>query len=247
MAAVDASRLSGLWFNVAVTALDAGLAVLAFQLARHAGASESSAYLIGSIGPVLGAMAVWARARELSGASLALLAFTVLSAAIAIVGRHNPNALLYKDSMSTGVVGLIFAGSMLFPRPLAFYFGQRYATDGTRAGMEQWRAMWRYRVFRHAQYAVTTVWSVAHLIEAAVLAYVIHSSGFGAAYTWTQVLPWVTAGVAAALTVVIARHYRRAGSAPADQPRAGSPAPPEPIPGLARQLGTMRDSGGPGQ
>jgi hypothetical protein len=107
--------------------------------------------------------------------------------------------------------------------------------------------MWRYRVFRHAQYAVTTVWSVAYLIEAAVLAYVIHSSRFSAAYAWTQVLPWVTAGVAAALTVAIARHYRRAGSAPADQPRAASPAPPEPIPGLATQLGTMRDCDEPWQ
>jgi len=79
MRSVEVPRHSGLWFNIAVTALDAGVALVAFQLARHAGASESTAYLIGSTGPLLGAAAVWARARELSGASLALLASEISS------------------------------------------------------------------------------------------------------------------------------------------------------------------------
>jgi len=210
MRSVEVPRHSGLWFNIAVTALDAGVALVAFQLARHAGASESTAYLIGSTGPLLGAAAVWARARELSGASLALLAFTLLSAVAAVVSSHNPDLLLYKDAMATGLIGLIFAGSLLFPRPLAFYFGQRYATDGTHVGIAAWRRMWQYRAFRQAQYAVTTAWAVVYLIEAAALAYVIHSNGFTTAYTATQVLPWTATGVAVALTIAFARHYRRA-------------------------------------
>jgi hypothetical protein len=48
------------------------------------------------------------------------------------------------------------------------------------------------------------------LIEAAALAYVIHSNGFTAAYPATQVLPWTATGVAVALTIALARHYRRA-------------------------------------
>jgi hypothetical protein len=206
MQGVEVPRQRGLWFNSAVTALDAGVALVAFQLARHAGASESTAYLVGSTGPLLGAVAVWARARELSGASLALLAFTLLSAVAAVVSSHNPDLLLYKDAMATGLIGVIFAGSLLFPRPLAFYFGQRYATDGTHVGIEAWRRMWQYRAFRQAQYAVTTAWAVVYLIEAAALAYVIHSNGF----TGTQVLPWTATGVAVALTIALARHYRRA-------------------------------------
>src|SRR6185312_12937747 len=64
--------------------------------------------------------------------------------------------------------------------------------------------------FRQAQYAVTTAWAVVYLIEAAALAYVIHSNGFTTAYTATQVLPWTATGVAVALTIAFARHYRRA-------------------------------------
>jgi hypothetical protein len=136
---------------------------------------------------------LWARARELSGASLALLAFTLLSALAAVVSSHNPDLLLYKDAMATGLIGLIFPGSLLFPRPLAFYFG-RYATDGTHVGIEAWRQMWQYRAFRQAQYAITAAWAVVYVIEAAAVAYVIHSNGVTAAYTATQVLPWTATG-----------------------------------------------------
>jgi hypothetical protein len=186
------------------------VALVAFQLARHAGASESTAYLIGSTGPLLSALRR-GRGRENSVARRwPLLAFTLLSAVAAVVSSHNPDLLLYKDAMATGLIGVIFAGSLLFPRPLAFYFGQRYATDGTHVGIEAWRRMWQYRAFRQAQYAVTTAWAVVYLIEAAALAYVIHSNGFTAAYTTTQVLPCTATGVAVALTIALARHYRRA-------------------------------------
>lgn len=203
---------AGLLFNVAVTAIDVGVALLAFQLARHAGASNAVAYFVGSAGPLLGTLVVWLRARELSGASLAILAFTVLSSVAALAGSRNADALLYKDAVVTGLIGLIFAASVLFPRPLVYYFGQRYSTDGTHEGMEAWAALWRYETFRHANYAITAVWAGVFLIEAAGKAYIIHSESFSNAYTWTQILPWIATAVALLLTVVVGRYYR--GKAP---------------------------------
>lgn len=203
---------AGMLFNIVVTALDVGVALAAFQLARHAGASDAIAYFVGSAGPLLGSLAVWLRARAVSGASIAILAFTVLSAVAALAGSHNAEALLYKDAVVTGLVGLIFAGSMLFPRPLAYYFGQRYSTDGSHAGMAAWAALWRYADFRRANYAITAVWAAAGLIEAVVKAYIIHTAGFDSAYIWTQILPWVAAAVAMALTIAIGRYYARRGA-----------------------------------
>lgn len=57
-----------------------------FRLAQYIGASDVSSYLTGSVGPVAGGFAVWARARRFSGASDAIFAFTVLSALVALVG-----------------------------------------------------------------------------------------------------------------------------------------------------------------
>lgn len=201
-------------FNVAVTAIDVGVALVAFQLARHAGASDAVAYFAGSVGPLLGSLAVWLRARTLSGASIAILAFTALSAVAALAGSRNADALLFKDAVVTGLVGLTFAASMLFPRPLAFYFGQRYLTDGTHAGMADWAALWRDQSFRRANYAITAAWAASYLLEAAGKAYVIHTAVFTKAYTWTQLLPWVAATLATLLTIMITRHYSRAEPTP---------------------------------
>ena len=200
---------TGALFNLAVTVLDVGVSIVAFTLAREAGAADTTAYLVAAVGPLLGGVAVWVRAKRLSGASIAVFVFNALSALAALVGSQNPGMLLYKDAVVTGLIGLIFAGSLACPRPLAFYFGQRFATDGTKRGMQTWTGMWQYREFRLAHYAITAVWAVTYLLEAAGKALVIHSVAFDAAYVWTQVLPWAATATATASTIAIARHYSR--------------------------------------
>jgi hypothetical protein len=114
-----------------------------FHLAQSLGAGDVAAYLIGSIAPVLGAVAVWIRSRKFSGASAAIFAFTALSAVVAVVGSTDPKVLLYKDCATTALIGLIFGLScVLMRRPLVFYFAQRYGTDGTREGMAAFDEMW---------------------------------------------------------------------------------------------------------
>lgn len=202
---------SGIVFNVVVTAIDVGVAILAFQVARNLGASDAVAYVVGSVGPILGSIAVWVRARKVSGASLAILAFTLLSALAVFIGSRRPDMLLYKDAVVTGIIGLIFAGSVLLPRPLVFYFGQRYATDGTHDGMERYSSLWQYRTFRRANQVISLVWGAAYLGEAGVKAWVISRTSFGTAYVWDQVLPWIATGVAFVITIRLGRYYRRRG------------------------------------
>lgn len=216
---------SGIVFNIVVTAIDVGVAILAFQVARDLGASDVVAYIAGSVGPILGSLAVWVRAKQISGASLAILAFTLLSALAVFVGSRSPDVLLYKDAVVTGLIGLIFAGSLLFPRPLVFYFGQRYATDGTHEGMERWKALWQYRTFRQSQYVISLVWGVVYLVEAAVKAWVIHLTSFGTAYVWDQVLPWIATAVALVITIALGRYYRRKGMRERETVPAGKQSP----------------------
>lgn len=68
----------GMLFNVAVTVLEIGGAIVLFHVAGGLGASDVAAYLTGSIAPVLGAVAVWIRAKKFSGASAAIFAFTAV-------------------------------------------------------------------------------------------------------------------------------------------------------------------------
>ncbi len=210
--ATAARRHSGLAFTVAVTVLDVGVALAAYEIARAAGAGQAAAYLAGSIGPLLGALAVWLRARTVSGASVAVLAFTLLSAAAVLAGSHDPRMLLYKDAVVTAVIGAVFAVSLACPRPLAFYFGQRFLADGTREGMRAWAAQWPHPLFRRANYLITTVWAATYLLDAAGKSYLISSASYDTAYTGTQLLPLAAAGAATVTTFAVIRHYTRAAS-----------------------------------
>lgn len=125
---------SGIAFSFGLTAFEIGLSILLFQLARSQGASEVGAYLVASAAPLLGAIVYLVRARSFSGASAALFAFTVLSSVIALAGGGEAKLLLYKDAGATGLVGLIFLATLVVGRPLAFYFGQRFATGGPLRG-----------------------------------------------------------------------------------------------------------------
>ena len=60
----------GMGFNLAVTLVEVGGAIGLFQLARRMGASDVVSYLVGSIGPVLGGLAIWVKAHKLSVAAL---------------------------------------------------------------------------------------------------------------------------------------------------------------------------------
>lgn len=205
----------GMVFNVAVTLVEIGGAILLFHLASAMGAGDVQAYLIGSIAPVLGALAVWIRSRAFSGASAAIFAFTALSAVVAVVGSTEPKVLLYKDCATTAIIGLIFVAScVLLRRPVVFYFAQRYGTDGTRDGMAAFDRMWTaYPTFRRSMYQISVVWGVVFLVQAGVTALIIAATPFSTGYDWDQILPIVAVVVAIAITVVIARRAQREGEA----------------------------------
>lgn len=205
----------GIVFNVVVTLVEIGGAILLFNLATNMGASDVVAYLIGSIAPVLGAVAVWVRSRKFSGASAAIFAFTALSAVVALVGSTDSKVLLYKDCATTALIGLIFGLSCLvMRRPVIFYFAQRYGTDGTHEGMAAFDKMWvAYPGFRRSMYQISILWAVVFLVQAGVTALIISATSFNTGYTWDQILPIVALVVAMALTMVISRRAQREGEA----------------------------------
>jgi hypothetical protein len=205
----------GLVFNLAVTVLEIGGAILLFQLARSMGASEVVAYLAGSIAPVLGALAVWIRSKAFSGASAAIFAFTALSAVVAVVGSTEPKVLLYKDCATTAIIGLIFGLScVVMRRPVIFYFSQRYGSDGTKDGMAAFDKMWvAYPTFRRSMYLISVVWAVVFLVQAGVTALIVGATSFDTAYTWDQILPIVAFVLAMGLTSVISYRAQKAGQA----------------------------------
>ncbi|GHB39449.1 hypothetical protein GCM10010347_06140 [Streptomyces cirratus] len=175
------------------------------QLHAH-GWSEFSALLISSAWPVLDSAVSLAWRRKLDEFAIVTLVFLVITAVVSLVGAHSARALLIKDSCVTGLFGLLCLATLLAPRPLMFYFGRKFATDGTPESTAWWNGLWQYEGFRRTLTVMTTVWGVAYLVEAGVrvaLTYILDTD------TMVTVSPVMIYTVLGLLAVWTARYGKR--------------------------------------
>jgi hypothetical protein len=183
----------GLPFNVLVTVLEVGGSITLFHVARRLGASDVVSYLVGCIAPVLGALAIWIKARKFSGASAAIFTFTFISAGIALVGSTNPKVLLYKDCAATALIGLVFLGSCL---------------------MSIFDAMWdAYPDFRRGMYVTSYVRATLFLAQATGTALIIRQTDYATAYNYDQLLPVLATSLGIVASIAIGRYFTKEGKA----------------------------------
>ncbi|MFJ3517782.1 VC0807 family protein [Streptomyces sp. NPDC090131] len=170
------------------------------------GWSEFSALLLSSAWPVLDSVISLAWRRKLDEFAVVTLVFLVITAVVSLVGAHSARALLVKDSGVTGLFGLLCLATLLAPRPLMFYFGRKFATDGTPESTAWWNGLWQYEGFRTSMNRMTLVWGVAYVTEAVVrvvLAFTLSTK------TMVVVSPVMIYGVLAALGVWTAMYGKR--------------------------------------
>ncbi|MFJ7203163.1 VC0807 family protein [Streptomyces sp. NPDC098789] len=150
--------------------------IVTYNILTGRGWTEFTALLLSSAWPVVDTVVSLAWRRHIDEFAIVTLVFLVITALVTLVGTHSARALLVKDSAVTGLFGTLCVATLLAPRPLMFYFGRKFGTDGTAAGVAHFNGLWQYPDFRRAMRWMTTVWGVAYLVEAAlrvVLAYTL--------------------------------------------------------------------------
>ncbi|MFD8147850.1 VC0807 family protein [Streptomyces sp. NPDC059708] len=170
------------------------------------GWSEASALLVSGAWPILDSAIMVAWRRKLDEFAIVTLVFLAITAAVSLIGANSTRALLVKDSAVTGLFGLLCLATLLAPRPLMFYFGRKFGTDGTPAGVAYYNGLWQYEGFRNAQRRMTLVWGVVYLIEAAVrvaLSYVLDTD------TMVAVSPVLIYGTLGGLALWTIRFVKR--------------------------------------
>jgi hypothetical protein len=192
---------------------DIGVAIAVFDLAKSRGVSDQMAYLLSGVGPLIMIVITWIRARALSGASVIILVFLVLSSLAAFIGGADPRLLIVKDSAVTGGFGAACLLSLLLPKPLMFYFGAKFGTDGTKEGIAYWYSLWKYPAFRQSQYRINNLWGIAYLIEAVLRVAIAYSiPSFSTAYTISSILPFVFLAGLIFVTISIGQRARAAAA-----------------------------------
>nr|WSW45937.1 hypothetical protein OG296_24135 [Streptomyces sp. NBC_01001] len=180
--------------------------ILTYNQLHDHGWSEFGALLASGAWPLLDSAIMVAWRRKLDEIAIITLVFLVITAVVPFVGAQSAQALLVKDSFVTGLFGLMCLGTLLAPRPLMFYFGRKFGTDGTPAGVAYYNGLWRFEGFRTAQRRMTLVWGVVYLIEAAVrivLSFVLDTS------TMVALSPFMIYGTLGGLALWTVRFVKR--------------------------------------
>jgi intracellular septation protein A len=218
---------STLLFNVA-------LPLFTYFLLTGAGWSAVTALLASGVWPAAETVLLLAVRRRIDELGVIALIFIGLGV-VAGLGFNSARLVLVKESVVTGLFGVLVLGSLLLPRPLMFYFGRKFATDGSPEALAYWNGLWQYSSFRRTQRVISVVWGIAFLVEAGVriaLSYALSTSvmavvssilplaALAALVTWT--MSYGRRAKAAALAAVGAGPSAGAGPSPSQE--VGSPS-----------------------
>jgi len=188
------------------------LPLATYSVLTGRGVGEVPALLASSVWPVLETVVLLAVRRtwdEFSMFTLVVLLLGVVSA----LGFNSPRLILVKESAITGLFGLVLLGSLLAPRPLMFYFGRKFATNGTPESIAWWNGMWQYPGFRHSQRLITVVWGITMLTEALVRIALTYVLPTGTMLVVSGVLPYVVFGALIFWTVTYGKRQGRLAAA----------------------------------
>ncbi|GGX98017.1 VC0807 family protein [Streptomyces hiroshimensis] len=187
------------------------------------GVSQVKALLLISLWPAAETLLHLALRRRVDEFGVMMLAMTLLGALSALA--YNTTELVFiKDSAITGLLGLVFLGSLAMRRPAMFYLGRKFGTDGTPEGLARWNGLWEFPGFRRAQYLLTSVWGAGFLLEAAVRVALTYALPTKAMVLVNNALPIAVVVALVTWTMTVAKKGR-ARSAAAEAARAAQAAP----------------------
>jgi len=201
-----------------------------YALTQAGRMSDVPALLISGIWPLLEIAYTIYRQRHVDEFSVFVLIGIVVGV-LTTLFSGDARAVFLKDSITTGLLGLIFLATLLFGRPLTFYFGRRFATDGSKAQRDWWNGLWQHPQFRRVQRRLDAVWGVALVGEATLRAVLTLTLGTSAMVVVNNVVPYVVIIVLVVVSITVGRRAQaaaaRRGVTTATPPGA-PPGPPIP-------------------
>jgi hypothetical protein len=203
----SAPRFSGLYRTLGVSLV---LPLIAIQFLLHHGVAPVIALAVATVFP-LGEMAYEAlHTKRVGVIAIVSLAGIVVGFGLSFATGNAVFALL-KDSLFTGVFGLIFLASLATPRPLIYRLNLDLAgaDPAARAASE---ALWERPAARRAFRLITLVWGVGLLLEAAVRVAAAMTLPIATATAASPVISVVAIGSILAWTVLYARARRVAAA-----------------------------------
>jgi hypothetical protein len=154
-------------------AVNIALPLIVYHFAApHLG--ESNDLMLCSVPVILWSLSEIARFRRLDAISLLALLGIFLSLGAMTIGG-NARFLLLRESLVTGMIGIVFLASLLFPRPLAYYLARSGEAKRSPEELKVSDAAWHEKHLVRAMYLMTWVWGLGLVSEAALRCWLVWS------------------------------------------------------------------------
>lgn len=160
------SLASSMAINVALPLL------LYLALKRYTGASDFLALVISGVPSLIDSVVGVMRRKRIDLLAGIVLASIVISLLLVALGS-SPKVYLVRESFFTAAFGLVYLISLLFKRPLAFYFARYFATGNHPENVAWFDSLWQSQQFRYTMRVITVVWGVGLLFEAVLRTFLV--------------------------------------------------------------------------
>ena len=162
----------GILFDIALNAV---IPLILYRFSKHyISPSELTALAVASVFPLSKSILDLLRRGQFDPISLVVL-IGIVTSAIALLFGGSPRILLIRESLFTGMFGLACFVSLLFPRPMMFYFGRHFVAGDDARKRERFDASWELPEVRFANRLITTVWGVVYVAELIIRAILIYT------------------------------------------------------------------------
>ncbi len=153
--------------------INAVFPIIIFSLLKsYTSVSDFWALVVCGIPPILDALVGVIRKGRLDIIAGVVLLSIAVSLILIFLGG-SPRLLLIRESFITGALGLAYLVSLLFPRPLSFYFARHFLTGNVPERIVGFNALWQYPAFRFSMRLTTIVWGLVFLLEMGVRSFLV--------------------------------------------------------------------------
>lgn len=135
----------------------------------------------------------------LTGFILSLLAFVL---------GGNERLILLRESMVTGLLGLIFIASLFFSKPLIYHFAIKFSAVDVAEQKGKFQKNWEIPYFRTVLRIMTAIWGIALLGEAVVKTILVYELSISTFLAVSQLIFYSVIGAAILFTVVYRRYAK---------------------------------------
>lgn len=175
---------------------------------------QAHALMLATLPPILWSLIEFARKRRVDAVSILVIAGIALSL-LAFLGGGSVRWLQLRESLVTGLIGLVFLGSAAIGRPLIYQVALASKRRESTAEAERFEGLRVHAGFRRFMTQMTVVWGLGMVVQTAIACVLVFSISIRMYLIVSPIFSYGTLGALGLWTYFAVKRRKRAAAAAA--------------------------------